>query len=275
LKIEFWGVRGSFPSPGIEYCKYGGHTTCVNIIFEKDLQLILDAGLGIQKLGKKLLKKPLDQIQILWTHFHWDHIQGLPFFPQIYIPGQKIDVYSGFDIGWQIKVSDQMNGIQFPIEFDALPSDIQIHSLDELEKLTKHKIKVEKMITNHPGGCYAYKIIYKDKIVIFCPDNELMPPQKPNKTLDEFVNFFKDADVLIHDTQYLDKEMEIKKGWGHSSIGMVCDVVEKSNVKHFVAFHHDPIRTDDELDKIEKDLRKRISKDRKVDVAKEGLEIIL
>ena len=85
MKIEFWGVRGSFPSPGIEYCKYGGHTTCVNVVFDDDLQLILDAGLGIQKLGKKLLKKPLDQIQILWTHFHWDHIQGLPFFPQIYI----------------------------------------------------------------------------------------------------------------------------------------------------------------------------------------------
>lgn len=269
MKVEFWGVRGSCPAPGREYDSYGGHTTCVNVIFEDNVQLILDAGLGIKKLGEKLLHHPLETIRILSTHFHWDHIQGLPFFPQIYMQNQRVEFYSAFEKHSRSNLTDQMNGIQFPVKFSDLPSNIENLSIHDLESQFSDDMKIDKILTNHPGHCYAYKINYKNKTLVFCPDNELNSPIKSHKTIDQFASFFDGADLLIHDMQYRDEEMEQKKGWGHSSISMLSQLLDVTNVKTCVAFHHDPIRSDKELDEMETQLKKNVSKTQHVMLAKE------
>ena len=251
MKIEFWGVRGSFPKPGKDFCKYGGHTTCLNIIFNDDFQLIVDAGVGIIDLGNKLIKNPIKDMHILWTHFHWDHIQGFPFFKPIYTPNQNIHCYSGFEEGWVKDLKSQMNGVNFPVKFEELVSNVMFNSFEDLSDI-QSEVHIEKLKTNHPRGAYAYAIKHHQKRVVFSPDNELKVPGKPTTSFDEFVKFTKDADILIHDAQYLPNEIEQKRGWGHSSIDDLCELANKAKVKKVIVFHHDPVRTDSDLDALYK-----------------------
>ncbi|MCO6452514.1 MAG: MBL fold metallo-hydrolase [Caldilineales bacterium] len=252
MQVQFWGVRGTIPAPGPKTVRYGGNTTCVSIRFDDNKILILDAGTGIRELGKELLKDD-EEIFLLLTHYHWDHIQGFPVFGPIYQPGRRVHLLPGMNRSTVFGLLAQMDGIHYPVTPEDLLSDTEFIASGSLDYLRKHGIYVERIETNHPGGSSGYRIERGGRVVVFLTDNELDPPGERTTEYDAFVEFSRDADLLIHDAQYLPEDMPVKWGWGHSVIDHVRELARAANVKHVALTHHDPDRTDDALDRIQAD----------------------
>ena len=276
IKVKFWGVRGSIPSPSHSTVRYGGNTSCVSIHTGTNKILVLDAGTGIRELGKAL-KGGKEEIFILLSHRHWDHIQGFPFFWPIYESHRNVNILSN-EKGKNMILSllNQMDGAHFPVEPQNLPSLHQCINEDISPFISHYGFTVSRIATNHPGNGYGYRIQKNGHSVVYLTDNELDPPYKKVTKFDGFVQFCKDADLLIHDAQYLEKDMPLKHGWGHSLVSQVCKLAATASVKHLVLTHHDPDRTDKEIDAIEKNARswfKNKSLDIQCTAAYEGLTI--
>jgi phosphoribosyl 1,2-cyclic phosphodiesterase len=254
MQVRFWGVRGSIPVPGPSTIRYGGNTPCVSIELESDKVIALDAGTGIRKLGKALVSE--DKV-IYVSHIHWDHIQGLPFFAPLYEPDQTIYLLS-HQVGSLFScLIEQMDGLHFPVTRESLPSRLHHIKQNAMVFLREHGINISRIATNHPGrGGYGYRIEARGGSVVYLTDNELDPPQESQRTgFDGFVRFCRNADVLVHDAQFLQDDMPQKRGWGHSLVRQACGLAIAAEVKHLVLFHHDPNRTDDELDRIQETAR--------------------
>ncbi len=252
MVITFYGVRGSTPSPGPGTVKYGGNTSCVHIALDNQKDLILDAGTGLRLLGQQLAKKA-HPVNIVLSHGHWDHIQGYPFFAPIFQPERQINVYTSVESGHQLLSSlfDQMDGNNFPVKAKDLPSHSSCIFKDTESVLYEKDIHIVKKPLNHPGGGSAYKVEENGITCAYITDNELEPPYKIHTSYDEWVDFCKDIDVLIHDAQYTDDDMPRKHGWGHSLVSQVRQLAIDAEVGALVMFHHDPDRTDAELDEIQ------------------------
>jgi phosphoribosyl 1,2-cyclic phosphodiesterase len=249
--VKFWGVRGSIPSPGPSTAHYGGNTSCVSIQFGAERTLVLDAGTGIRELGKALKAVP-GEIFVLLSHIHWDHVQGFPFFLPLYLTEHPIFMFPGRQgppVLWSL--IEQMDGAHFPVTPDRLPARLTHVTDDAMSFLRAHGIAIERIETNHPGGGYGYRIVDDGRSVVYLTDNELDPPYAKATSFDDFARFCRRADVLIHDAQYVEEDMPHKHGWGHSLVRQACELAVASEVKHLVLFHHDPERTDQELDSIE------------------------
>ncbi|MGA1839584.1 MAG: MBL fold metallo-hydrolase [bacterium] len=278
MKIKFWGVRGSIPSPGKSTVRYGGNTSCVSIHTGSNKILVLDAGTGIRELGNSI-KGGHEEIFILLSHRHWDHIQGFPFFWPIYESHRKVNILSN-EQGKSMILSllNQMDGAHFPIEPQNLPSLHQCINEDVSSFLSHYGFTVSRIATNHPGNGYGYRVQKNSHSVIYLTDNELEPPYKKETEFYEFVQFCRDTDLLIHDAQYLEKDMPQKHGWGHSLIIQVCKLAAEAKVKHLILTHHDPERTDKEIDAIQNSARTWF-KDKGLDIqctaAYEGLTIYI
>jgi phosphoribosyl 1,2-cyclic phosphodiesterase len=276
MKVEFYGVRGSVPSPVKNTLLFGGNTSCVYVCLKSGDDIILDAGTGIIALGERLMNdfKP---ITILLTHNHWDHIQGFPYFRPIYKPKRKIVVIPGaVDFDDKDMVLKQMSGSNHPVKYDQLPADIQIKkslTLHEEFDLSGFKIKTQKL--NHPDGGTAYCLYGDDKKLAYITDNELNPPNVPNTTWQQWVDFIIGADVLIHDAQYIEDDLPLKLGWGHSVFSEVARLAYEAQVKSLFIISHDPARTDDELMCIEQKLQSEYGKRLQVCCAREGLIVDL
>ncbi len=249
IYIDFWGVRGSVPSPGPETIRYGGNTSCISITVENKI-LILDAGTGIRNLGSTMIEQSDLKIFVIITHTHWDHIQGFPFFTPIYQPNRPVYMFPTLHKKNLVLSSliDQMDGAHFPLTPDQVPSNFNFITEDPLEFLAKNGFQLELVPMNHPGGAFGYKIKFDDTVICYFTDNEIDPPYPKSIELNELTEQCKNADVLIHDAQYTEDDMPFKHGWGHSLISQVTDLGKTANVKNLVYFHHDPDRTDDELD---------------------------
>jgi phosphoribosyl 1,2-cyclic phosphodiesterase len=254
MKITFYGVRGSIPSPGPDTYRYGGNTSCVHIETASGQDLILDAGTGIRNLGKRLAKKQ-GTINILLSHGHWDHIQGYPFFKPIYQPDRLIRVYTATSghHGQICSLIDQIDGASFPVKATELPSHSECVTEDIDTDLSRQGLQVRRMPINHPGGGYAYRIEEEGTSCAYITDNELEPPNKVATTYGQWVEFCHDVDVLIHDAQYLESDMPHKHGWGHSLVSQVRQLAVDAEVGCLVMFHHDPDRTDTEIDFIQRE----------------------
>ncbi len=252
MKITFYGVRGSIPSPGPSTVKYGGNTSCVLVELNNGQRLVLDAGTGLRSLGQKLLADNAD-INIILSHGHWDHIQGYPFFAPIYQPDRQINVFTSDAGGHKLLRSlfDQMDGYNFPLKSEDLPSNSECIFKATETVLHEKNIHISKKALNHPGGGSAYRIEDEGTSCCYITDNELEPPYKVNTRYDEWVDFCSDVDVLIHDAQYTEDDMPHKHGWGHSLISQVRQLAIDAKVQTLVLFHHDPDRTDAELDEIQ------------------------
>jgi phosphoribosyl 1,2-cyclic phosphodiesterase len=254
MKITFYGVRGSIPSPGPDTSRYGGNTSCVHIETASGQDLVLDAGTGIRGLGK-LLKEKDTPINILLSHGHWDHIQGYPFFSPIYQPDRQIRVYTSAtgNHGQICSLFDQIDGANFPLKVTELPSQSECVTENIETDLARQNISVRRIPINHPGGGYGYRIEEDGTSCAYITDNELEPPEKVSTSYGEWVEFCCGVDVLIHDAQYLASDMPHKHGWGHSLVSQVRQLAVDAEVGCLAMFHHDPDRTDTEIDFIQKD----------------------
>jgi phosphoribosyl 1,2-cyclic phosphodiesterase len=254
MKITFFGVRGSIPSPGYDTYRYGGNTSCIHIETASGQDLVLDAGTGIRKLGKRLVEKN-NTINLLLSHGHWDHIQGYPFFLPIYQPDRKIRVYTGATKGHEqiCSLFDQIDGANFPVKATELPSQSECITANVETELARQNISVRRIPINHPGGGFGYRIEEDGTSCAYITDNELEPPDKVATTYDQWVAFCHGVDVLIHDAQYLEADMPHKHGWGHSLVSQVRQLAVDAEVRCLAMFHHDPDRTDTEIDFIQKE----------------------
>ena len=253
MNITFYGVRGSIPAPGPDTVKYGGNTPCVFVELDNGASLILDAGTGIRQLGYRLAETT-GSLHILLSHGHWDHIQGYPFFSPIYQRDRQIWVYTNVLEHAQLcSLFDQIDGANFPLRANELPSRAECITDNVEAALAGEDIQVRRMPINHPGGGYAFHIESDGTSCAYITDNELDPPGKVSTTYDQWVDFCRGVDVLIHDAQFLDADMPFKHGWGHSVISQVRQLAVDAEVGCLVMFHHDPERTDAEIDLIQQE----------------------
>ena len=263
MLVTFHGTRGSIPVCDAGFQEFGGNTTCVSISSDRDDQesvLVFDAGTGIRNLGKTLIKKKIakgKKIFIAFSHFHWDHIQGFPFFAPAYDPSKEIEFFILSDTpaveDLKAVLAKQMESTYFPISLDNMGakftyavnrSDV-IHFDGGTLSTNKH---------NHPGGAYGYRLEVDGKIIVYCSDIE------HGESLDEkVITFCQDADMLIHDAQYTPEELLTHRGWGHSSWEQAIEVAERANVKNLYLTHHDPDHNDDMLRNIEKECQERFT----------------
>jgi len=272
MKVKFYGVRGSVPSPCASKVGFGGNTSCVKITGFDETKIILDSGTGIIKLGEELIEESTDDINILLTHNHWDHIQGFPFFKPIYQSGRKIKIFPGqVDSSDKDAILTQMSGSNFPVKYDQLPASISLDKEATASKgFTIGNFDVQTQALNHPDGGTAYLISQAGKKVAYVTDNELFPPGKINTSIKEWETFIDGADLLIHDGQFVDTELPEKLGWGHSTTTQVLKLAKSANVKAVALISHDPFRTDEQLEQIEKELKEDSRGFLQVCCAKEG-----
>ncbi|MCK5696527.1 MAG: MBL fold metallo-hydrolase [Gammaproteobacteria bacterium] len=276
MLIKFWGVRGSIPCPGINTVKYGGNTACIEVRFpEINRILIIDAGSGLRELGNDLMaQQQVVDTDLLLTHTHWDHIMGFPFFIPAYIPGTDIRVYGPVtyeEDTLEKVVGGQMTYRYFPVREAELSANINYISLQEEEFDLGDGIIVKTRYLNHPVLCLAYRIEYQGKVFCTAYDTEsynnvfITDPQDPdydqemaeegdlvaseqNAMIEEF---YQGADFLVHDSQFTQEEYEQKYiGWGHCHLEYVCQAIQRQHVKKVAFFHHDPLRTDEQLDEM-------------------------
>lgn len=300
MKVKFWGVRGSTPTPGPTTVYYGGNTSCVEIRAEGEI-IILDAGSGIRPCGLSLVKEFKDKalnVNILLTHTHWDHIQGFPFFVPAYNPRNKVSI-RGFEGSFESLeeiFTNQMKAPYFPISMAQMASLPKIKEIKEIKDMEFKigNVEIQAKFMNHPGICVGYRIKSSAGSVVFMPDNE--PYQRLRGTSDsreriteesleyarkldaELIEWIRDVDVLIIDSQYDDSEYQTKVGWGHGCLDDVVTLALMANVKQLHLFHHDPDHDDEHITRMTEWARNLVAMHGdplQVEGAREGVEITL
>ncbi|WP_334049496.1 MBL fold metallo-hydrolase [Alteromonas gracilis] len=253
MRLTFYGVRGSIPTPGAAFVRYGGNTACVHIELEDGTDIVLDSGTGIRLLGEHLAKKTTP-IHLLLSHNHWDHIQGFPFFPPIYQAEREINIYPGQTLFKEPdQILKQMEGSLFPVPRSALRANISLIEVPKADNtFVIGSAKISRLAMNHPGSGSAYCINADGVKVAYITDNELYPPYKKETDFIDFAKFTENADLLIHDAQYMLSDMPAKNGWGHSVAEEAVKLAMASNAKKLALYSHDPERTDDDIDDVVK-----------------------
>lgn len=260
VTVRCWGTRGSIPSPGPATAGYGGNTTCLELR-AGDRRLIFDAGTGIRLLGNKLLSEQTREASIFLTHFHWDHIQGFPFFAPVYNPEFRLRIVGPEQEGAGVEAlfAGQMGPIYFPIPYEALSASLSFEHLNE-GTWEEDGIRLMAMRMRHPSFTVGYRAEVHGKVVVFIPDNELLGGPFPavrgwREKLEEFVG---GADLLIHDAMFTQEEYPRREGWGHSTFEQVLELALGAGVKQLFFFHHAPERSDQELNQILARLRHHV-----------------
>jgi phosphoribosyl 1,2-cyclic phosphodiesterase len=293
MKVRFWGVRGSYPTPGVGTVKYGGNTASVEVQ-AGNRTIILDAGTGIIPLGRELARsKRAGELLILFSHLHHDHTQGFPFFVPAYLPNAKLHIYGldGTHESMKNVLERNQSSETFPVGLRDMASSKDIQAVRESQIIvwdeagvrvaeSGSKLNDEAVVIRihksyaHPGGVFVYRITWRGKSVVYATDTEGYVG-----TDKRLVRFAKDADVLIHDAQYLDEHywgqlegFPSTQGFGHSTVTMACEVAASASTGQLVLFHHDPAYTDDMIAGME---RKAKSLFTDSVAAREGLELNL
>ncbi len=259
LRVQFWGTRGSIPTPGRNTVRYGGNTPCVELRTSEGWLIILDAGTGIRELGRSLISRangaPIAG-DIFLTHAHWDHIQGIPFFGPIFQRGNHFTIWGAKTLQTSIGrvVRDQMSPVVFPVAFAEVDATIDFCEIAE-ECRQGNGYEVRAYQVRHPGGALGYRFSEQhdnDRALVYISDNELGPGAKYDARegwRDGLVDFVRDARVLVHDTMYTAEEYDHFRGWGHSTYDEVVELALEAGVRQLVLYHHKPERSDDEVDR--------------------------
>ncbi len=251
MRIKCWGSRGSVSVSGKKYLKYGGDTTCFEVQADSGQTVILDAGTGIRRLGKSIVKRQIKTCYLLFTHAHWDHILGLPFFhpmlradTTLYFQDRTFGGFSTQQVIDRIMLTPffpvNLEDFQADIRFDAaLNGHFSIGSLD-----------IETIATSHSQDSMGYRFRENGKTFVFLTDNELGFAHTQSKNFQDYIDFARDADIMFHDTEYTDDEYDGKIGWGHSRISDVLDLATKAGVKQLGLIHLNQDRSDDQVDQM-------------------------
>lgn len=258
--VRFWGTRGSIPTPSATTRKYGGNTSCVSIAHGDSL-LICDGGTGLRELGESLMGGDSDlTAHMFFSHTHWDHIQGFPYFAPVYSPRNTINIWASPEQGGRIHklLSGQMRSEYFPVAFRELKANIISKGLrvggSEIDGVT-----VTTHPQYHPGGCIAFRFSSEKGSVVYATDHELdlsitnveeseADPNVLRKLPKGFVDFCAGADLLIVDSQYTDEEYLSKRGWGHPRATTAVDLAVQAGAGNLALFHHDPMQSDKAVD---------------------------
>ncbi len=287
MRVCFWGTRGSLAKPGPNTIRYGGNTSCVELRSNSGTLLVIDCGTGAHNLGQSLLAEPEQPIRghMLISHTHWDHIQGIPFFDPLFEPDNQWDIYAPHNLGQSVRdtLAGQMQYNYFPVTIEALGAKIAYHDLVE-GTFEVGDISVKTQYLNHPALTMGYRLECDGVAVVYACDHEQFPREHSNGSSIlgaqnmRHVEFLRDADLVIHDAQYTESEYHKKAGWGHSTHEYAVEVCRAANVKQLALTHHDPLRTDDEMDEIVSRINDDLEADGaglRVFGAAEGAEITL
>jgi phosphoribosyl 1,2-cyclic phosphodiesterase len=278
MNVKFWGVRGSVPVPGQKTSRYGGNTSCVELNCDEKT-IILDCGTGVRALGldiagRDFLKENGKKVlYVFFSHFHWDHIQGFPFFRPTFESEYEINIYSSLhsNVDIECALKGQMDNPYFPIRLKDMAASMNFNEIKIGEDVQISKIVVKTVSLNHPGGSVGYKIIYENKSVAYITDHE-----HNERVTERLVNFLKDTNQVIFDAHYTPEEYSGadgsggRKGWGHSTWKDAVKLCSDANVGQLILTHHG--HEDTEIEKIEINAQKVF---RNTIAAYEGLEIDL
>jgi phosphoribosyl 1,2-cyclic phosphodiesterase len=274
MKVKFYGTRGSMPIADPDYVRYGGNTSSVLVTFSTGRVAILDAGTGIRNLGNDLLKnshKQYDNISLILSHTHWDHIQGFPYFEPAYDPRRNftISICGKERMGKDLEslFATQMQNDFFPVPLEKMGAKFVFLQPNITAYENPWGVKLTATKYSHRGDAYGYRIEEGGKVLVYCTDVEHKDGIDPN-----VVELSRNADLLIHDAQYTTEELKGKKGWGHSSWEQAIEVAKQAGVIKLALFHHDPDHNDIFLSNIEKECQKRYPKSF---LAREGSEVKL
>ena len=217
MKITCWGARGSIAVSGMDYVKYGGDTTCVEVRSKNNDIIILDSGTGMRRLGNKLLASNERDLSILFTHAHWDHLMGFPFFKPIYMKGTTIAMYGCPYAQKSVKamIGNIMVAPYFPVDYGLLQAEISSHSVCK-ESFQIGPVTITPIALSHPNMGIGYKFAEDGKSFVFLTDNELAHKHHGGLDYDDYLRFSEGADLLVHDAEYTPDQYAMTKGWGHS-----------------------------------------------------------
>ncbi len=273
MEVRFWGVRGSIAAPGAHTLEFGGNTTCVEVRCGGQ-QLIFDAGTGLRVLGSHWPAGQALDAHLFFTHTHWDHIQGLPFFGPAFRPGGRLRLYALDQPERDLHhvLDAQMRPPCFPVRLDAFAAQLSFHSIDPAQPLWLGDVCVTSARLNHPDGVLAYRVEHRGRSVVFATDTE--PGGGSEQRLRALA---RGADVLIHDAQYWEREYlgtsgPARIGWGHSCVEHAVAQARACEVGRLILFHHDPERDDAQVQKLEDWARTRFADS---EAAREGRTITL
>jgi len=263
ITLRCWGTRGSIPSPGPSTAGFGGNTACLEVQAGSEL-VIFDAGTGIRLLGEKLMDtEETVNASLFLTHFHWDHIQGFPFFAPLYDPAAGLRVLGPRqeDLDIQTLFARQMGQVYFPVPLEAVAAKLSFEHLAE-EGWESGGVRVRSMRVRHPSHTVGYRLETGGFSVCYVPDNEIAGSGYPDAEgwRDRFVSFVEGADLLFHDSMYTDEEYEARTGWGHSTYEQALELAAEAGVAQLFFFHHAPERSDAELNRILDEFRNRASR---------------
>jgi phosphoribosyl 1,2-cyclic phosphodiesterase len=267
--IRFWGVRGSIPSPGKETSVYGGNTSCVEVRVGDQI-IILDAGSGIRRLGQALIKEVTETgltVTMLITHTHWDHIQGFPFFVPAYHPRVNVRIlgYEGAVHGLRAALFEQMQTAFFPVGLERIANHLNFEEMDEMQFDLGGAVKVRTIYANHPGICLGYRLSTPNGDIVYLPDHEAyercererQKAERDNsgpgleyahREDEKVIEFLRDAEVVIADSQYDAVEYAARRGWGHTCADDTALLAARAGAKRIYLFHHDPDHDDAKIE---------------------------
>lgn len=277
MKIRILGARGGITVSGVQFNEYGGNTSCLHLIDDDNNSIVLDAGSGVKNLNLGMFKSLEKESIILLTHFHIDHIIGIPFFMSFFIKDFKFTVYAPKDT--QDEVYNTINGIldkdYFPVSIENFNADVSFETFTEGKKITYKSFDIEAMWVNHPSHTLSYKIKNKDKVFVYLTDHEpyesyLHPTHSSLSSYNgdtkalhsRLIEFARDSDVLVIDGEYTDEEYEGRHiGWGHSSINASLKFALEANVKCVIFHHHGQNRTDVQINILYKSIISYLDKE--------------
>lgn len=250
MKIKFWGARGSIPVCGSKYLKYGGSTTCLELRSRKNELMIVDAGSGIRLLGKELLKNPCNDVSMLFTHSHWDHVLGFPFFAPIYNSKTRIRVMGCSFTSDPVReiIAKTMQPPGFPVKFEEISAKFEFGSACA-SGFEMGRIKIAPIELSHPNRGLGYKFTEGGRSFVFLTDNELGFTHPGGHSPQEYAAFCQGADLLVHDADYTTSQYERRKTWGHSTSAQAVELALKAGVSALGLFHHNQDRSDAEIDR--------------------------
>jgi len=271
FKAKFWGVRGSIACASPDHMRYGGNTSCIEVEVG-DHTIVFDAGTGIRNLSDVIYERDIDEIYLLLTHTHWDHINGFPFFRPAYDPNKTVHIKAGHlldDGGVENILSMQMHNPMFPVPLAAMQANLIFEDFEAGQSFSLFgDVEIKTAALNHPNGATGYRIEHGGKSLCYVTDTEHIPGELDQNIL----NLIKDADVVIYDSTYTEEEFPDKVGWGHSTWNQGVKLCQAAGAKQLAIFHHDPEHTDTFMDKLAAEAKATW---KSTFVCREGAEIYL